>query len=45
MQGSNIREQFLEITVEDYDELMQIKLKAVFFFSQRVAKKMVEAGG
>jgi NAD(P)-dependent dehydrogenase (short-subunit alcohol dehydrogenase family) len=43
--GSNIRKQFLEMTVEDYDQLMQIQLKAVFFLSQRVAKTMVEAGG
>ena len=43
--GSNIRKQFLEMTVEDYDQLMQIQLKAVFFLSQGVAKTMVEAGG
>ncbi len=43
--GSNIRKQFLEITDEDYDQLMQIQLKAVFFLSQRVAKTMVKAGG
>ena len=43
--GSNIRKQFLEMTVEDYGQLMQIQLKAVFFLSQRVAKTMVEVGG
>jgi len=33
------------MAAEDYDQLMQIQLKAVFFLSQRVAKTLVGAGG
>lgn len=43
--GSNIRKPFLEVTVDDFDAIMQIQLKSVYFLTQRVAKKMVEAGG
>jgi NAD(P)-dependent dehydrogenase (short-subunit alcohol dehydrogenase family) len=43
--GSNIRKPFLEIDEADYDTIMQIQLKSVFFLSQRVAKIMKAAGG
>ena len=43
--GSNIRKPFLEVTVADYDTVMQIQLKSVFFLSQRLAKSMKAAGG
>lgn len=43
--GSNIRKPFLEVTVEDYDAIMQIQLKSVYFLTQRVAKQMVLSGG
>jgi len=43
--GSNIRKPFLEVTIEDYDAIMQIQLKAVYFLTQRVAKLMAQSGG
>ena len=43
--GSNIRKAFLEVGETDYDTIMQIQLKSVFFLSQRVAKIMRAAGG
>jgi NAD(P)-dependent dehydrogenase (short-subunit alcohol dehydrogenase family) len=43
--GSNIRKPFLDVTVEDYDAIMQIQLKSVYFLTQRVARQMVQAGG
>jgi len=43
--GSNIRKAFLEVGEADYDTIMQIQLKSVFFLSQRVAKIMRAAGG
>jgi NAD(P)-dependent dehydrogenase (short-subunit alcohol dehydrogenase family) len=43
--GSNIRKPFLEVTVEDFETVMQIQLKSVFFLSQSVARKMVKSGG
>jgi NAD(P)-dependent dehydrogenase (short-subunit alcohol dehydrogenase family) len=43
--GSNIRKPFLEVTVAEYDTIMQIQLKSVFFLSQRLARIMKEAGG
>lgn len=42
--GSNIRKPFLDVTVEDYDTIMQIQLKAVYFLTQKVAKHMVQVG-
>jgi NAD(P)-dependent dehydrogenase (short-subunit alcohol dehydrogenase family) len=43
--GSNIRKPFLEVGEADYDTIMQIQLKSVFFLSQRVAQIMKAAGG
>jgi NAD(P)-dependent dehydrogenase (short-subunit alcohol dehydrogenase family) len=43
--GSNIRKPFLEVNETDYDAIMQVQLKSVFFLSQRVAKLMKESGG
>ncbi len=43
--GSNIRKPFLEVDEADYDTIMQIQLKSVFFLSQRVAKILKAAGG
>lgn len=43
--GSNIRKPFLEAEEADYDAIMQIQLKSVFFLSQRVARIMKAAGG
>jgi NAD(P)-dependent dehydrogenase (short-subunit alcohol dehydrogenase family) len=33
------------VTVADYDTVMQVQLKSVFFLSQRLARGMKEAGG
>ncbi|SFR43565.1 NAD(P)-dependent dehydrogenase, short-chain alcohol dehydrogenase family [Halogeometricum rufum] len=38
-------EEFLDVTEEEYDALMDINVKGVFFGSQAAAKKMVEKGG
>ncbi len=43
--GANIRKPFFDVSVEDYDQIMQIQLKAVYFLTQRVAKEMAQAGG
>lgn len=43
--GTNVRKPFLEITPEEFDRVIRINLKSIFFLSQHVAKKMVEAGG
>jgi NAD(P)-dependent dehydrogenase (short-subunit alcohol dehydrogenase family) len=43
--GSNIRKPFLEVDEADFDTIMQIQLKSVFFLSQRVARLMKAAGG
>ncbi len=42
--GSNIRKPFFEVTIEDYDAVMQVQLKAVYFLTQRVAKSMAQNG-
>jgi NAD(P)-dependent dehydrogenase (short-subunit alcohol dehydrogenase family) len=43
--GSNIRKPFLEVDEADFDTIMQIQLKTVFFLSQRIARLMKAAGG
>jgi NAD(P)-dependent dehydrogenase (short-subunit alcohol dehydrogenase family) len=43
--GSNIRKAFLEVEEADFDTLLQIQLKSVYFLTQRVAKLMQAAGG
>ena len=43
--GSNIRKPFLEVTETDYDTVMNVQLKSVFFLCQRAAKVMKESGG
>jgi NAD(P)-dependent dehydrogenase (short-subunit alcohol dehydrogenase family) len=43
--GFNIRKHFLDFTEEDYESLMAVQLRAVFFASQRAAKVMKEQGG
>ena len=41
--GINKREGFLDFTEEDYDRIMNIDLKGLYFLSQEVAKHMKEA--
>ncbi len=43
--GINIPKDALEVTEEDWDRVLDVNLKGLFFMSQRVARHMVEAGG
>ena len=43
--GSNIRKAFLEVTEEDYRQVMAIQLHAAYFLAQAAARAMVEGGG
>lgn len=42
--GTNRPKPFAEVTVEDYDAVLDLNLKAAFFVAQAVAKAMVAAG-
>jgi NAD(P)-dependent dehydrogenase (short-subunit alcohol dehydrogenase family) len=43
--GANIRKPFLEVTEEDYQQVMEIQLHAAYFMAQAAAKVMVQCGG
>ena len=43
--GVNIPRDALELTEEDWDGVLDVNLKGLFFLSQRVAREMIEAGG
>ena len=43
--GVNIPRDALELTEEDWDGVLDVNLKGLFFLSQRVAKEMMAAGG
>jgi 2-deoxy-D-gluconate 3-dehydrogenase len=43
--GINIAKPAFEVTEEDWDQVLDINLKAAFFFSQSVAKHMKKQGG
>lgn len=43
--GINIRKPVVEITEEDWEKLMAVQLKGVFFACQRAAKIMMNQGG
>lgn len=43
--GVNIPRDALELTEEDWDGVLDVNLKGLFFLSQRVARTMVENGG
>ena len=43
--GINILKMFMEYTPEEYDKIMNVNLKAVFFCTQAVAEKMKQTGG
>ena len=43
--GVNIPRDALELTEEDWDGVLDLNLKGLFFLSQRVAREMVETGG
>jgi len=40
--GTNIRKPFLELTQEDFDDVVRINLRAVFFLTQAVVKQMMK---
>ncbi len=42
--GMNIRKPFLEMTPDDYDRVMALNARAVFFFTQAVVRRMIERG-
>lgn len=42
--GMNRPAPFLEVRVEDYDQVMAVNVRATFFLAQAVAGRMVEAG-
>jgi len=43
--GVNVPRDALDVTEEDWDRVLDVNLKGLFFISQRVARKMVETGG
>ena len=42
--GTNRPAPFLEVTLEDYDAITDLNVRAAFFVAQGVARRMVEAG-
>lgn len=42
--GTNRPRPFTEVTVDDYDAIMGLNVRAAFFLAQAVAKRLVEAG-
>ncbi len=43
--GTQVRRPFLDVTPEDFDQVMRVNLKALYFLSQHAARVMKEAGG
>ncbi len=43
--GVNIPQDALELTEEDWDSVLDVNLKGLFFLSQRVAREMIKSGG
>lgn len=43
--GMNVRKPFLDMTPEDYDRVMDLNLKALYFTSQEAAREMIARGG
>jgi 2-deoxy-D-gluconate 3-dehydrogenase len=43
--GVNIPKDALEVTEADWDRVMDVNLKGLFFMSQRVAREMIKTGG
>ena len=43
--GVNIPRDALELTEEDWDSVLDVNLKGLFFLSQRVAREMIQTGG
>jgi 2-dehydro-3-deoxy-D-gluconate 5-dehydrogenase len=43
--GVNVPREALDITEEDWDRVLDVNLKGLFFLSQRVARQMIATGG
>jgi 2-deoxy-D-gluconate 3-dehydrogenase len=43
--GINIPREALDVTEEDWDRVLDVNLKGLFFLSQRVAREMIRTGG
>lgn len=43
--GVNIPREALEVTESDWDRVLDVNLKGLFFMSQRVAREMIKTGG
>ena len=42
--GMNIRQPIVEVTEENYDQIMSVNLKGLYFLSQKVAQHMIDRG-
>ena len=42
--GANIRKPFFEVTRDDYEQLMDLHLRSIYFLTQRVAQDMARKG-
>ncbi len=42
--GTNVRKPFLEITPDEFDHVLALNIRALFFLTQRVAKIMIDQG-
>ena len=42
--GMNIRQPITEVTEENYDQIMAVNLKGLYFLSQKVGQQMIERG-
>jgi NAD(P)-dependent dehydrogenase (short-subunit alcohol dehydrogenase family) len=43
--GINVRKPFFEVTPEEFDRVVAVNLRGVYFLTQRVARHMVQRGG
>lgn len=42
--GMNIRQPIVEVTEENYDQIMSVNLKGLYFLSQKVGQQMIDRG-
>ena len=42
--GMNIRQPIVEVSEENYDQIMAVNLKGLYFLSQKVGRQMIERG-
>ena len=43
--GTNVRKPFLEITPEEFDQVLSLNTRSIYFMAQRVARLMIDQGG